>query len=83
MITFDEDDFFPYLWKRTLWPAWRRWSENRVYALLLGKGATPGTVDNMSYNHYSILATLQDQWGLSKLGTNDEHATPFRLNENF
>jgi acid phosphatase len=81
MITFDEDDFFPYLWKRA-WRRpipWRKWSENRVYTLLLGKGVTPGTLDNTSYNHYSILATLQDQWGLSKLGTNDEHATPFRF----
>ncbi len=76
MITFDEDDFYPKLWKRR---ARNRWLYNHVYTLLLGKGIIPGTVDNTPYNHYSILATLQEQWGLSKLGTNDEGATPFEF----
>lgn len=87
MITFDEDDFFPQLWgNEKLWRRnWKlgkwRYPDNRVYTLLLGKGIEPGTVDSTPYTHYSILATLQKQWGLSTLGTNDENATPFILRD--
>ncbi len=44
---------------------------NRVFALLLG-GAIPanlrGTTDNTFYNHYSMLSTVEVNWGLPTLG---------------
>ena len=75
MITYDEDDFFPELWKRNLNS--RFFNENKVYTIFLGKGISPNTSDNTPYNHYSILATLKEQWGLSGLGAHEETATPF------
>ena len=94
LITYDEDDFWvpfapeeprpknPYLAPR-LGPRFRPSIKfpnyNRVYALLLGSGIQPGSVDNTPYNHYSILASLQHYWGLSSLGQHDVGATPFSL----
>ncbi len=34
--------------------------KNRIYSVLLGSGIKPGTVDDTFYNHYSILATLNE-----------------------
>jgi hypothetical protein len=83
MITFDEDDLFTEIWPKKVWKRRLHWTwpDNHVYTLLLGKGVSPGTTDDTPYNHYSILATLQKEWGLSSLGTNDEKATPFIFDE--
>jgi acid phosphatase len=44
---------------------------NKVFAILLG-GAIPtsleGTTDNTFYNHYSMLSTVELNWGLPSLG---------------
>lgn len=57
VLTFDEDETYP--------------ERNLVYTLLLG-GAIPtslhGTEDNTFYNHYSMLSTVQANWGLPSLG---------------
>ncbi|KAF5869718.1 putative acid phosphatase-like protein [Botrytis fragariae] len=55
---------------------------NRIYSVLLG-GAVPadkkGTVDTTIYSHYSILSTLQNNWGLPNLGRYDVGANVFDL----
>lgn len=37
------------------------------------------SIDNASYNHYSQLALLQQEWGLPSMGRNDTTAVPFLL----
>ncbi|GES65834.1 phosphoesterase-domain-containing protein [Aspergillus terreus] len=53
---------------------------NQIYAVLLG-GAVPsakiGTKDNAAYSHYSLLKTVEINWGLGNLGQNDVDATAF------
>ncbi|KAJ9150133.1 Acid phosphatase [Coniochaeta hoffmannii] len=53
---------------------------NQVYAALLG-GAVPsakvGTTDGTRYNHYSLTKTVERNWGLGNLGTNDVGAAAF------
>lgn len=53
---------------------------NKVFSVLLGD-VTPkskwGTTDGTRYDHYSMLATLEDNWDLGNLGLNDVHATRF------
>ncbi|KAG0255160.1 hypothetical protein DFQ27_006391 [Actinomortierella ambigua] len=65
VITFDEDE--------TKIPS----NHNRVYSILLGGAvrASPGTVDITPYTHYSILATIEDNWGLGHINNNDASAT--------
>ena len=35
------------------------------------------TTDGRSYNHYSIMATVENNWDLGNLGLNDEKANAF------
>jgi acid phosphatase len=57
VITFDEDETYTV--------------GNKVYTLLLG-GVIPdslkGTTDDTFYNHYSMLSTVEVNWGLPSLG---------------
>ena len=50
---------------------------NKVYTLLLG-GAIPtslhGTTDSTFYNHYSMISTVSNNWGLPSLGRWDCNA---------
>ena len=41
---------------------------NTALALAVGAGITPGSVDNASYDHYSLLRTVEDLFGLGHLG---------------
>ncbi|KAG2416055.1 phosphate-repressible acid phosphatase precursor [Aspergillus terreus] len=53
---------------------------NQIYAVLLGgavSSAKVGTKDNTAYNHYSLLKTVETNWGLGNLGQNDVDATAF------
>ncbi|KAI8868674.1 hypothetical protein GQ42DRAFT_170547 [Ramicandelaber brevisporus] len=61
VITFDEDDY-----KNT----------NRVYTVILGKGTKAGSVDNGMYTHFSLLRTIEDNFGLGSLGRADATAVP-------
>ena len=40
----------------------------RVGAVLLSPFIAPGTVSNVAYNHYSLLASIEDYFGLQRLG---------------
>jgi hypothetical protein len=54
---------------------------DQVWSTLVGTGvvAQPKNVDATAYNHYSILATVEKNWGLGNLGQKDATATPFKL----
>ena len=53
---------------------------NHVYTAIAGRAVTnPGTTDNTPLNHYSILKTLEVNFGLGNLGKNDVTATAFNL----
>jgi len=61
VITFDEA--FPY-------------TEYDIYTLLIGDMLEAGTTRTEPYNLYSLLRTIEDNFGLGTLGRNDEAATP-------
>jgi acid phosphatase len=55
--------------------------DNRVYTLLLGDMVKPGKDQDAAalakrYNHYSMLRTVEDNFGLEPLTANDRDATP-------
>jgi acid phosphatase len=57
-------------------------NNNKVYSILLGSALSNnliGTSDNNFYNHYSVLATLEANWGLDNLGRFDVGASIFAL----
>jgi len=41
---------------------------NNVMAVFVGAGITPGAVDDRNFDHYSLLRTLEDLFGLGDLG---------------
>lgn len=40
----------------------------RIGALVISPYAGPGTTSDMPYNHYSLLATMEDIFGLPRIG---------------
>jgi hypothetical protein len=64
MITFDENETYAV--------------ENRIFTAILGN-ALPrnliGTTESMYMTHYSMLATVQANWGLQSLGRGDVNRT--------
>ncbi len=52
---------------------------NQVYTVLLGDMIEPGTVIDAPYNHYSLLKTIQKNFGLNSLGKNDKDANWLRF----
>jgi acid phosphatase len=55
-------------------------TSNHVYAAIAGRAVTNvGTTDNTPLNHYSMLKTLETNFGLGNLGKNDVTATAFNL----
>jgi hypothetical protein len=55
---------------------------NHIVTLLLGSAVPPalkGTEDDTFYTHYSILSTIQANWGLHHLGRYDVGANVFQL----
>ncbi|KAF8508242.1 phosphoesterase family-domain-containing protein [Hysterangium stoloniferum] len=63
MLTYDEDDSA---------------GNNQVYTLLLGNAIPAtlrGTQDTTYHTHYSVLSTIQSNWGLNCLGREDTNKT--------
>ncbi|KAL8277668.1 hypothetical protein RQP46_009941 [Phenoliferia psychrophenolica] len=55
---------------------------NQIYVLGLGKAVPEslhGTVDGQYYNHYSQLATVEDNWDLGNLGQGDKNANVYEF----
>ena len=50
--------------------------DNRVLTLLLGDPVRPGAVSDRRYDHYSLLRTIEQGFGLGSLGRRDEKAEP-------
>jgi hypothetical protein len=40
----------------------------RIGAVLISRFVKPGTVSNVPYNHYSLLRSIEDMFGLDHLG---------------
>ncbi len=53
IVTWDEDDFS---------------STNHIATILSGAGITPGTTSAQSINHYNVLATIEDNFDLGRIG---------------
>ena len=60
LLTWDEDDSS---------------GNNRVDLVVAGPNAVRGQVSAVSYNHYSILSTVESAWGVAALNANDSSAT--------
>ena len=75
VITFDESDFeedyLPDLASTYDGP-------NQIYTLLLGDGLEPA-FEEEGYNHYSLLRTVEKNFGLDHLGKNDAGANWFQF----
>ena len=58
---------------------------NQIYTVLLGDMIKPGTVIDTPYNHYNLIRTVQENFGLNSLNKNDKGANWFRFlwNESF
>jgi hypothetical protein len=66
LVTFDEDE--------------SHGAANQVYTAAVGKAVTkPGTTDKTALTHYSLLSTLEANFGLGNLGKNDVSAPKFTL----
>jgi hypothetical protein len=63
VVTFDEDDFS---------------QNNQIYTLVKGDFITAGT-NNINYNHFSMLRTIEDNWNLGNLGQGDASAAAITL----
>jgi hypothetical protein len=50
-----------------------------IFTLAIGPGATPGAVDPTPVDHFSVLRTVEENWGLGTLGRHDETAVPLPL----
>lgn len=48
----------------------------RVVTIAAGQGAKTTTLDPTAYNHYSLLRTIEDHFGLATLTAHDAGATP-------
>jgi phospholipase C len=51
-------------------------SAKNIATVLAGPTVKSGFQDPTSYNHYSLLRTIEDNWGLPPLTANDAAATP-------
>ncbi|CAG8467802.1 18249_t:CDS:2 [Acaulospora morrowiae] len=70
VITFDESTYFDHFNLKKY---------NQIYTVLIGPNVLTSYihVDELRYNHYSILPTIQLNWNLTELGTGDDKkATP-------
>lgn len=65
VVTFDEA--YPYQ------------GDYGVYTLLIGDMLQAGTTQTSPCNHYSMMRTIEDNFGLGNLGRNDAAATPWWL----
>ncbi|KAL3684019.1 hypothetical protein R1sor_002041 [Riccia sorocarpa] len=57
-------------------------SGNQIYTALVPFGSlsiTVGSTDNTNFNHYSLLKTIEQNFGTGNLGQNDVTASPFNF----
>ncbi len=73
VVTFDESDFEAPSDDRSTYDG-----PNQVYTVLLGDMIEPA-IENEGYNHYSLLRTIEVNFGLGSLHKNDEGANYFQF----
>lgn len=73
VVTFDEADYSAQGYD-TMYDG-----PNQIYTVLLGDMIEPGTVIDTPYNHYNLIRTVQQNFGLDSLKKNDEGANWFRF----
>lgn len=49
---------------------------NQIYTALVGPMVQPGVTNGTRYDHYSLLRTIEDNFGVGTLGREDATATP-------
>jgi phosphatidylinositol-3-phosphatase len=52
-----------------------------VPAIVIDPSGPRHLVSNVPYNHYSLLRTIEDAWGLGELGSTSDHAQVTTMNE--
>ena len=79
VVTFDEADYNAVGYD-TMYDG-----PNQIYTVLLGDMIKPGTVIDTPYNHYNLIRTVEENFGLGSLNKNDFGANWFRFlwNESF
>ncbi|HXH93255.1 MAG TPA: alkaline phosphatase family protein [Thermoanaerobaculia bacterium] len=78
VVTFDEADM------NKSYEEIRNWDStydgpNQIYTVLLGDTITPQRIEQEGYNHYSLLRTVEKNFDLPALGTNDTDANWFQF----
>lgn len=61
VVTYDEDD---------------KTADNQIFTLLVGGSVQPGVRSKKKYDHYSLLRTFEEIFGVGTLGRNDAKASP-------
>lgn len=56
--------------------------ENKIFTLLIGPQVPAGRMDNTRYTHYSLLRTIEENYGLGTLGRSDKDANTFTYENN-
>lgn len=78
VVTYDEADFEasydPSTSKKYYYDG-----PNQIYTVLLGDTIQPGGVAYEGYNHYSLIKTIEHNFGLDNLGKNDKDANWFKF----
>ncbi len=64
VITYDESGFSPFTFSFT----------NRIYTVLIGDSVIPGSKVKTKTNHYDMLRTVEDGFGIGNLGREDSVA---------
>ncbi len=77
VVTYDESDF------EAAWEAERKSTydgPNQIYTVLLGDDVVePGSAESEGYNHYGLMRTIEENFGLGTLGKNDTDSNWFRF----
>lgn len=78
VVTYDEADFEAAFDP----PASKKYfydGPNQIYTVLLGDMIEPGGVSYEGFNHYSLIKTIEHNFGLGSLGKNDKDANWFKF----
>jgi len=51
-------------------------ANNHIYTVLLGNMVKKGCTSNLPYDHYNLLRTIEDNFGIGTLGTKDQESSP-------
>jgi acid phosphatase len=81
VITFDEDDYshdnHVYTLLLGIMPPIPLILMDRVNELFAGPMVQPNSYESTKYDHYSLLRTVEYNWGLGHLGRNDTNGNTF------